>query len=123
MDDHKKRKEPMPEVQPTMPEWLQAKRQLEQKLKDAGITEEQYIELFGLLDTVTGADPEQIRNQQFQNDARDLCVEVQAAYKNASKGSAFLRRFAVHVARCLLPEQERIEELVDSIPEMFQREQ
>jgi hypothetical protein len=113
----------MPETQPTMSEWLQAKQQLEAKLKASGISAEQYIELWSLLDTVTGADPEQIRSSQFQNDARDLCVEIQAAYKNAPKASAFLRRFAEHVARSLLPEQEAIKERVDGIPEMFQGEQ
>ena len=113
----------MPETQPTMPEWLDAKRQLEQKLKDAGITEEHYIELFSLLDTVTGAEPEQIRNSQFREQAaRQLCIEAKASptEKNLYAVSKFLRQFAEHCAQHLFPdlEQEQLRQRVDTISDL-----
>lgn len=92
-------------------------------LADRGIGEEQYIELFNLLDTVTSMDLETIRNGQFHDDAFDLAVGIKAATdKNVRQVSAFLRRFAEHVVGQLHNgEPEKITEIVDRLPQMVGR--
>jgi hypothetical protein len=101
----------MPEQPPqNLADWLAAKQQLAEKLKAAGITEKDYIELYALLDTVTGTDPEAIRARQFEADARDLLTDLKAASeKNVARTSAFLRQFAEHVTRQIVQDGEEVE--------------
>lgn len=106
----------MPE-DPKFSAYVEARKALEAK----GISEEDYIELFDLLETVTGTDLDAIRDNQFHDDAFDLAANIQSATdKKIRYVGAFLRRFAEHVVRhaCSIEESEKIAEIVDRLPQM-----
>jgi hypothetical protein len=108
----------MPDQQPSLTEWLEAKKKLEDKLEAAGVVYEEYGELWALLDVVTGADLESIRAKQFEQDARDLCIDIKASSeKNVARVSDFLRKFAVHLVGQVIPDQGKgkLEERVDTL--------
>lgn len=113
-------------AEPEFHNYMQARQMLKNKLEKTGISEDEYLELFDLLDTVTNVDLGTIRDEQFRDDAWDLAVSIQSATeKKRQIVSAHLRKFAEHVVRhaCHIEDVGKINDLVDRLPQMSSQEQ
>lgn len=113
-------------AEPEFHNYMQARQMLKNKLEKTGISEDEYLELFDLLDTVTNVDLGMMRDEQFRDDAWDLAVSIQSATeKKRQIVSAHLRKFAEHVVRhaCNIEDIGKIHDLVDRLPQMSSQEQ
>jgi hypothetical protein len=107
-----------------MPESLQeiveARRNLQAKLKAIGVSSEHFEEVMDLLNAYQEGNLENARNEQFHETAFSFCGKINAAAgKNVDKTSVFLRQFARYVVQNVLhPDPEKLDEIVDTIPPM-----
>ena len=108
-----------------LPDVLERMAQLDQAIKDAGVTKANFQQIRALLTEYDELEAalETKRQKQFWDTAYDFLAEQKiAGAKNNGALALFLRRFAVHVLQSAVKHLDLrgldIDEVIDHIPEM-----